>query len=130
MRALTGLTSFLLLAGCSRSFPVEAIFEHGRIIFNAKEKLNGCLHRFSVSAPNGEMMWSVWGDFRSAPCDDLFPIIYGVVPEDLYQRSKPKPLKEGITYRIEGSDGDRYYGAFSYRRTIVIENRPEIAQAP
>ena len=130
VRELAGLTSLLLLAACSRSFPVEATFEDGHIVFNAKEKLNGCLYHFSVSASNGEMMWSVWGDFKSTPCDDLFPIIYGVVPEGLTERSRPKPLKEGISYRIEGSDGDRYYGAFSYSRTIVVENRPEIARAP
>ena len=130
LRACAGLTSFLLLAGCSRSFPVEASFENGRIRFDAKEKLNGCLYRFHIGAPDGETMWSVWGYFRSNPCDDLFPIFYGVVPKGLSERTTAKPLKEGITYRIEASDGDRYYGAFSYRRTVVIENRPEIARKP
>ena len=119
----------LTLAGCSKAYPVEAVFIGGKLHFQAEDKLNGCLNHFRVETEAGEVMWQLEGDFRSSPCKDNFPLEYGVVPEGLKSRVAAKPLKADVLYKIEGSDGDRYYGAFRYRRTIVVTNTPEVARA-
>ena len=119
----------LAVAGCSYSYPVEAVFIRGKLHFVAEEKLNGCLNDFRVTSEAGEVMWAVEGDFRASPCEDSFPLAYGLVPRGLTSRSAAKPLKAGVLYKIEGSDGDRYYGAFRYRRQVVITNTPGVARA-
>ena len=126
------LASLLVLAlvGCSKDYPVEAVFIEGKLHFRAQDKLNGCLNRFRVESEAGEVMWEVEGDFRSSPCADNFPLQYGMDPKGLTSRVAAKPLRPGVLYKIEGSDGDRYYGVFRYRRTIVVTNTPEIARAP
>lgn len=120
----------LAVAACSYSYPVEAVFIDNKLAFRADDKLNGCLNSFTVESDAGEIMWAIEGDFRSSPCEDNFPLVYGVVPRGLTSRVAAKPLKPGELYKIEGSDGDRYYGAFHYRRVLVITNTPEVARAP
>ena len=73
-------------------------------------------------------MWAIDGVFRGSTCDDNFPLAYGVVPRGLTSRIAAKPLKAGVLYKVEGSDGDRYYGAFRYRHTLVVANTPEVAR--
>lgn len=120
---------FPLLAGCSYSYPVEAIFIRDKLHFVAKDKLNGCLNDFRIVSEAGEIMWAIESDFRSSPCPDNFPLAYGVAPIPLKTKVAAKPLKVGVRYRIEGSDGDRYYGAFFYRGVTVVTNTPESARA-
>ena len=120
----------LAVAGCSYSYPVEAVFINGKLHFQAEEKLNGCLSNFSVESEAGEVVWAIDGEFRGSPCEDNFPLAYGVVPRGMTTLSPAKPLKAGVLYKVRGSDGDHYYGAFRYRRTLVITNTPEIARAP
>jgi len=120
----------LALAGCSRSYPLKAVFINGTLHFHAEEKLNGCLSDFRVESEAGEVMWAIDGEFRSSPCEDNFPLAYGLAPRGMTTQSPAKPLQAGALYRVGGSDGDRYYGAFRYRRTLVITNTPEIARTP
>lgn len=120
----------LVVAGCSRSYPVEAVFIGGKLHFVVDEKLNGCLNDFTVESEAGEVFWAIDGEFRSSPCEDNFPLAYGVVPRGMTTLSPAKPLKAGVLYKVGGSDGDRYYGAFRYRRTLVITNSPEITRSP
>lgn len=117
-----------LLAGCSYAYPVEAVFIQGKLHFVAKDKFSGCLNDFRVVSEAGEIMWAITSDFRSSPCPDNFPLAYGVAPIPLKTKAAAKPLKIGVRYRIEGSDGDRYYGAFFYRRVTVVTNTPETAK--
>ncbi len=119
----------LAVASCSYSYPVEAVFISDKLHFVAEEKLNGCLNDFEVVSEAGEVMWAIEGDFRTAPCQDSFPLAYGIVPRGLTLRSAAKPLEAGVLYKVEGSDGDRYYGAFRYRRQLVIKNTPGAARA-
>jgi hypothetical protein len=119
----------MILAGCSYSYPVEAVFMDGKLHFRASGKLNGCLNDLRVISEAGEVMWSVDGEFRTSPCDDSFPVAYGVAPSGLRDRVAAKPLKAGVRYTVEGSDGDRYYGAFQYRRALVITNTPEVVRS-
>ena len=44
------------------------------------------------------------------------------VPHDMTERVKAKPLAAGVTYRVEGWDGDSYSGAFRFRKGVVVEN--------
>lgn len=127
MRMAAPLVMLALLTACSRSLPVEAVLVSGAVQFVAQEKLNGCLDHFRVTSDGGEVMWQIAGQFRSSPCKDNFPLSYGVTPAELSTRTEPKPLQPGILYRIEGSDGDRYYGAFTIR-SGTITNTPEVAR--
>jgi hypothetical protein len=119
----------LALSGCSSAYPVEAVFISGKLHFVVEDKLNGCLNDFRIESEGGEVMWAIEGNFRSFPCANNFPLAYGVTPVGLKSQVAAKPLKAGVLYKIEGSDGDRYYGAFRYRRTVVITNTPEVARA-
>ena len=120
----------LAFAGCSGSYPVKAVFINGTLHFHAEKKLNGCLSDFRVESETGEVMWAIEGEFRSSPCEDNFPLAYGLAPHGMTTQSPAKPLQAGALYKVGGSDGDRYYGAFRYRRTLVITNTPEIARVP
>lgn len=122
------ILGLLSLTGCSYSYPVDAFFLDGKLHFRATEKLNGCLNDFSVVSETGETMWAIEGPFRTGPCQDSFPLAYGIAPSELKTRLAAKPLKAGVRYRIEGSDGDRYYGSFQYRRALIITNMPEAAR--
>jgi hypothetical protein len=122
--AVVGLT----LAGCSYAYPIEAVFINGKLHFRANEKLNGCLNDLNVVSETGEIMWSIHGEFRTSPCDDSFPVAYGVAPNGLQERVAAKPLKAGVRYTVDGYDGDSYYGAFQYRRAIIITNTPDLAR--
>jgi hypothetical protein len=117
------------LTGCSRSLPVEAVVIDGAISFIADEKLNGCLDTFRVVSDDGEVMWQIEGEFRSSPCRDNFPLRYGVTPAELSTHTEPKPLRPGPLYRIAGSDGDHYYGAFRIAPSGLIINTPEVARS-
>ena len=129
LRRSLALFLVLTLVGCSMSYPVKAVFITGKLHFQPDEKLNGCLNRFRVETEDGEVMWQLEGSFRSSPCEDNFPLAYGTIPTGLTSRVAAKPLSEGVLYKVEGSDGDRYYGAFRYGRQQVI-NTPEIARRP
>ena len=121
---------FPYLGGCSYSYPVDAVFIHGKLHFSAKDKMNGCLNEFRVVSETGEVMWAVEGEFRTSPCGDDFPLAYGTTPGALKTLIAAKQLKAGVRYKVEGSDGDRYYGAFRYQRALIITNTPEVAQTP
>jgi hypothetical protein len=122
------LPFLLILARCSYSYPVEAVFIRGKLHFRVNDKLNGCLNNFQVVSESGEVMWAIEGKFRASPCDDSFPLAYGIAPAGLSSRVAAKPLKAGFRYNVEGSDGARYYGAFRYRRALIITNMPEAAR--
>ena len=81
----------LAVAGCSYSYPVEAVLISGKLHFQAKEKLNGCLNDFRVESEAGEVMWAIEGDFKSSPCENNFPLAYGVVRRGLTSRMAAKP---------------------------------------
>lgn len=126
-QALT-IISAMCLAGCSKEYPVIAVFIEGKLHFSAVDKMSGCLNRFRVESEAGEVMWSTEGPFRASPCQDNFPLAYGIDPHGLSSRIVAKPLKRGVLYKISGSDGAHYYGAFRYRRTVVVTNTPEVAR--
>lgn len=127
-RRWASLLGSLALAGCSYSYPVNAVFIANKLHFTVSEKLNGCLKDFSVISEKGEMMWAIEGSFRTSPCENSFPLAYGVAPKGLETRLEAKPLKAGVGYRIKGSDGDRYYGSFRYRSVLIITNTPDSAR--
>jgi hypothetical protein len=40
----------------------------------------------------------------------------------MMERVKAKPLLAGVTYKVEGWDGDNYSGAFRFRQGILVDN--------
>ena len=120
----------MIVGGCSFSHPIEAVFIEGKLHFKADDQLNGCLNDFRVENGSGEVMWAIRGPFRASPCENNFPLAYGVAPKGFEIQVAAKPLRAGVRYTMHGSDGDRYYGAFSYRQTVVITNAPETARKP
>jgi hypothetical protein len=97
--------------------------------FDVADKLNGCLSTFRVASDAGEVMWEIEGDLPSSPCVNNFPLVYGEVPQGLKTKVAAKPLRPGILYKLAGYDGDRYYGAFTYRHAIAVTNTPEVMRA-
>jgi hypothetical protein len=114
----------LALTGCSYHYDLKALELNGRIAFvPVKEKSTGCFADFKVTADTGEVVWDLAASqYLPPPCQSDFPVVYGTVPHDMTERVKAKPLAAGVTYRVEGWDGDSYSGAFRFRPGIVVEN--------
>jgi hypothetical protein len=112
------------LTGCSYHYNLKAVELNGRIAFvPVKEKGTGCFADFKVTSETGEVVWELaTSEYLPAPCQSDFPIIYGTAPHNMSERVKAKPLRAGLTYRLEGWDGDSYSGAFRFHEGIVVEN--------
>ena len=126
-RNLAGGLLPLVLLGCSYHHDLKAIELNGRIAFvPTKDKTPGCFADFKVTSETGEVVWDLSaGQYFAPPCQSDFPVIYGTVPHAMTERVKAKPLIAGVTYRVEGWDGDSYSGAFRFRQGIVVENMKE-----
>jgi hypothetical protein len=116
--------AILTLASCSYSYILEAVEHDGKIIFQPKDdKGTGCLTSFAIRSPSGEIMWELdSGSYTPRPCQSVLPVVYAVVPKNMTEKVKAKTLKAGVTYAIEGWDGDNYRGSFSFRQAILVQN--------
>ncbi|MEO7751425.1 MAG: hypothetical protein ABIS09_08915 [Sphingomicrobium sp.] len=114
----------LALTGCSYHYDLKAVELSGRIAFMPmKDKGSGCFADFKVTSETGEVVWELSASqYLPPPCQSDFPVVYGTVPHDMAARVKAKPLTAGVTYRVEGWDGDGYSGAFRFRQGIVVDN--------
>lgn len=112
------------LTGCSYHYDLKAIELNGRIAFvPLKDKGSGCFADFKVTSDTGEVVWKLdAGQYLSSPCDSDFPVVYGAAPRAMTEKIKAKPLKVGVTYKVEGWDGDSYSGTFRFRQGIVVDN--------
>lgn len=117
----------LALFGCSYHYDLKAIELNGRIAFvPVKDKSSGCFYHFTVTSETGQVVWDLYaGQYLPPPCQSDFPVVYGTVPHDMNEHVKAKPLIPGVTYKVEGSDGGFYSGAFRFGQGIIVDNVKE-----
>jgi hypothetical protein len=121
------LLFILALVGCSYHYDLKAIELGGKIAFMPeKEKGTGCFSYFYVTNEAGELVWKLdAGRYLPPPCEDMFPIVYGSVPNGMTDTVPAQPLRAGVLYKVDGWDGDAYSGAFRFRQGIIIVNVDE-----
>ena len=123
-----------ILSSCSADYPVNAVFLEGRLAFVGAEKdwffgeTGFCPRYFSVRDESGKTVWRIENATDNVKCN-IFPLFYGVVPEDWRPAVPAEPLKSGHLYIVNGAGGDQYHGAFRYRerRILGVTNEPDTA---
>ena len=116
-------------AACSASYPLRAVFINDAVHFVGAGdnwffgRTGFCPAYFSVRSDAGATVWRIESNGGSAICE-VFPIQYGVVPDDWVTIVDPEPLQSGVVYILNGDGGDRYYGAFTYYERLqrTLEN--------
>jgi hypothetical protein len=126
-RALALFAVSLLTASCSYHYTIAAVERAGAIVFEPRDdKGTGCFSDFSVAINDGPVVWKLRVDkYLAPPCQSKFPITYGVKPAGMFEEVKAAPLQPGMTYKVEGWDGDSYSGLFRLEQGITIENLSE-----
>lgn len=114
----------IIVIGCSYSYRVMAVYRGTELYFVEEDgdRSAGCLWHFSITSEKGEVVWEIHRyEPVSPPCKSVFPLKYGYAPIDFVVEVPPQPLKQGVRYRIRGSDGDTAEGSFSYQvKTVSI----------
>ena len=116
--------SFLPALSCSNLYDMIAVEHDSTFAFQPKDdKGSGCLSDFSVSDNSGAVVWRISTEtYIPPPCENRFPIVYGIVPKGMNEEITPAQLKPGTTYKMHAWDGDGYSGSFRFRRGLIIEN--------
>ena len=124
----------LSLSGCIADYPLKAFVKDGKVYFDGAGwdwflgRTGFCPKYFSVQSQSGETVWRIEPNHQIAECK-LFPVAYGIAPEDWGSVVSAKPLKSGELYLLKGQGGDSYHGAFRYRerRAVSVENDAELS---
>ncbi len=128
------LAAAVILSSCSADYPVNAVFLKGRLAFIGAGKgwffgeTGFCPSYFSVRDESGKTVWRIENATDNIKCE-IFPIFYGVAPENWQSVVPAEPLKSGHLYIVNGAGGDQYHGAFRYRerRMLGVDNEPDTA---
>lgn len=123
-KSASALLSALALTACSYHYGLKVVELDGKIAFVAMDDQGtGCFSDFAVTDNAGQIVWKVdAAQYLPPPCEDKFPIVYGVTPRGMTERMAAQPLRPGALYKVEGWDGDSYSGAFRFRQGRIIEN--------
>jgi hypothetical protein len=139
---MVGMAGCLAVFGCSKIYPLEAVFIDGRLAFTSDhrgpESAPYCLAWVTVAEESGRIVWSfdAYEAYKDAEhCGPNFPLIYGHAPKGAKTEVSAQRLVSGRRYFVSVSAGNSYEGAFRYRiRTISqVENldldREDVATA-
>jgi hypothetical protein len=147
-RIVFSLLACMLLSGCSYTYDILAVVQHGRLMFVVDPKSShhpSCLREIEVTARSGNRATATSGDdesrvgygtfwFESVDhadgCANTYPLPYGssLSGKVLSDREKvtPKPLLREVEYEVRATTGATGYGGgqFILHRNGQVENLP------